>query len=263
MRWLIRRIAVVCVALMLATQVFADSDPGPRNNYGRDKLGGMKGAIKWESLLHGDGLDGWRDTQGEQYPDAWTRDGNAIVGQISGKKYGRLVQGDQSWKNYVLSVKGTLEEGSNLQIAFRVSEDGKSNYFLDFLTGWRSVAITKKEAGKPGVTKLDVVNFPIEYGREYDITIAVRGQCNHQLHRRCHGQPPDRRHILLGRRWIPYVAYDHSKVRGSANPTLSLVGGESLKSRPTLTDHLSRGATQWKNSSTICTERARRRTGEA
>ena len=25
----------------------------------------MKGAIKWEPLLHGDGLDGWRDTLGE------------------------------------------------------------------------------------------------------------------------------------------------------------------------------------------------------
>lgn len=176
MRLLIRLIAFVCVALMLAAQVLADSDPGPRNNYGRDKLGGMKGAIKWEPLLHGDGLDGWRDTLGEQYPDAWKRDGNAIVGHVSGKKYGRLVQGDQSWKSYVLSVRGTLEKGSNLQIAFRVSEDGKSNYFLDFLTGWQSVSITKKEAGKPGVTKLDVVNFPIEYGREYDITIAVRGQ---------------------------------------------------------------------------------------
>ena len=62
-----------------------------------------------------------------------------------------------------------------MQIAFRVSEDGKSYYFLDFLTGWRAVAISKKEAGVPGVTKLDVVNFPFEYGREYNITIAARG----------------------------------------------------------------------------------------
>lgn len=174
---MIKSLALTIVVLLLVVSpVLADGDPGPRNTYGRDKLGGMEGEIVWQSLLQGDGLDGWTDHYAEKYPDGWSRDENTIVGHIEGRKFGRLVTGSHDWKSYVLSVKGTLEKGSNLQIAVRMSEDGQSYYFLDFLTGWRAVSVSKGEAGVPGVTKLDVVNFPIEKGREYDITIAVRGQ---------------------------------------------------------------------------------------
>ena len=166
---------VTFILLTAGTPVFAQGDPGPRNTYGRDKLGGIEGQIAWQSLLSDEGLDGWTARRSENYPDGWSREGDTIVGEIPRKKYGRIVYGDPKWKSYVFSVRAKLESGSNLQIAFRVSEDGKSYYFLDFLTGWRAVAISKKEAGVSGVTKLDVVNFPFEYGREYDITIAARG----------------------------------------------------------------------------------------
>jgi hypothetical protein len=163
------------VILTTGTSVFADGDPGPRNTYGRDRLGGMRGEINWQSLLSGEGLDGWTARRSDNFPDGWSWEGDTVVGQIPRKKYGRIVTGDPGWKSYVFSVRAALDSGSNLQIAFRASEDGKSYYFLDFLTKWRSVAISKKVAGVPGVTKLDVVNFPIEKGREYDITIAARG----------------------------------------------------------------------------------------
>lgn len=148
-------------------------EPGPRNNHGRDELGGMDGGITWQSLLPDEGLNGWTQRRSENYPDGWSREGDTIVGDIPRKKYGRIVHGDPGWKSYDFSVKATLESGSNLQIAFRVSEDEKSFYVLDFLTGWRAVAISKVEAGVHGVTKLDVVNFPFEYGREYGIAISA------------------------------------------------------------------------------------------
>ena len=73
-----------------------------------------------------------------------------------------------------LKVQGTLVKGSNLQLQFRISEDSQDFYFLDYLAGWKPMAISKWDE-KTGVTKLDVVNFIFESGREYDIVLAVRG----------------------------------------------------------------------------------------
>lgn len=169
------RLAVALIILTTGTWVHAQEAPGPRNNLGRDKLGGIKGDITWQSLLQGDSLDGWIAHQSPNYPDGWRREGDTVVGKIPRKKYGRIVTGDSKWRSYDFSVKATLVSGSNIQIAFRISEDNTSHYLLDFLTGWKAVAISKKVGGVRGVTKLDVVNFPIEKGREYDIMISVRG----------------------------------------------------------------------------------------
>jgi hypothetical protein len=78
-----------------------------------------------------------------------------------------------------VKVRATFVEGSNLQIQFRRSSDGRDFYFLDFLAGWKAISVTKKVGGVPGVTKLDVKNYPFEYGREYDIVIAIRGESVH------------------------------------------------------------------------------------
>ena len=72
-------------------------------------------------------------------------------------------------------MQSTLVKGPNLQIQFRISEDGRSFYFLDFLTGWKAMAISKVDGKSGETTKLDVVNFIFEGGREYDIVIAARG----------------------------------------------------------------------------------------
>ena len=90
-----------------------------------------------------------------------------------------LSQGDTTWANYDLKVAVTFVKGPNLQIQFRRSSSRSDFYFLDFLAGWRAILVTKKMHGVPGVTKLDVMNYPFEYDREYDIVIAVRGESIH------------------------------------------------------------------------------------
>lgn len=161
---------VVCASTMLsAGYAVCDED------YGRSKIGGMRGAIAWEPLLQGDGLEGW--TAGEE--GAWTREGDAVVVRSGQNRHTSLVAGDSTWSNYELRVAATFVKGSNLQIQFRRSSDGKDYYFLDFLSGWKAISVTKRERNVPGVTKLDVMNYAFEYGREYDIIIAVRGESIH------------------------------------------------------------------------------------
>jgi len=147
----------------------------PKNDYGRPHIGGMRGHIEWESLLHGDGLDGWADGK----EGAWSRKGDTIFVSSGENRHTSLSQGDTTWANYELKVAATFVKGSNLQVQFRKSLDGRDYYFLDFLAGWKAISVTKKIGGVPGVTKLDVMNFPFEYGREYDIVIAVRGESIH------------------------------------------------------------------------------------
>ena len=43
---------------------------GPENDYGRARIDGMNGEIPWESMLPGEGLDGWNARKLE----AWTRE---------------------------------------------------------------------------------------------------------------------------------------------------------------------------------------------
>ena len=61
---------------VFALQVLAE-EPGHGNDYGRTGLMGMRGNIEWESLLQGDGLEGWKDTGPDE--GAWSRDGDTIV----------------------------------------------------------------------------------------------------------------------------------------------------------------------------------------
>jgi len=163
------------VALVFLALPAAAEEPSAANDYGREHIGGMGGHIEWESLLHGDGLDGWT-TRDE---DVWSREGNTIVVSSGQRRHASLSQGDSTWENYELKVAATFVKGSNLQIQFRRSAGGKDYYFLDFLSGWKAISVTKKVGGVPGVTKLDVMSYAFEYGREYDIVIAVRGESIH------------------------------------------------------------------------------------
>ena len=104
-----------------ALQVHAE-EPGPEKDYGRTGLRGLRGNIEWESLLHGDGLEGWKATGPEE--DAWSRDGDTIVSKTGDEGHAtRLVYKDQTWKNYELKVQATFVKGSNLINPFRISED--------------------------------------------------------------------------------------------------------------------------------------------
>ncbi len=156
---------------------------GPEDDFGRPRLGGMEGDIPWNSLLQGDDLGGWTETdvplENSKPPErgtTWKREGSAIVGTVPVETATCLAAGDSSWSSYELSVLLTLVEGSDMQVHFRKSHDGSEYYILDFLLGWQAIAISKIKAGAGEVEKISVVNFPFEKGREYNVLIAARGQ---------------------------------------------------------------------------------------
>ena len=165
--------------IQMKTDDFNES--GPEDDFGRAGLGGMEGDIAWEPLLRGEGLDGWREVDvplANSTPAerglSWTRNGNAVLGKAPAETTSRIVRGDTSWGDYEISALCTLVEGPDMQIHFRVSQDGQAYYLLDFLYGWQAVAISKMEAGAGEVEKLSVVNFPFDKGREYNVLIAAR-----------------------------------------------------------------------------------------
>ena len=82
--------------------------------------------------------------------------------------------GEPAWSDYELSFLMTPVSGGNAQAAFRLSEDGRNFYLLDFLLGWQAVAVSRVVDGR--VTKLSVVNHPLHAGQEYEVQIAARGE---------------------------------------------------------------------------------------
>ncbi len=154
----------------LSTMAARQRHEAEHESYGREVIAGMRGVIHWEKLLHAEGLDGWRVAN----KDSWTRTDDVLIGEQhqSGTS---LEIGDPSWSDYELSVLITPIGGGNAQVWFRITEtdDDKQFYMFDMLLGWQAVAVSKVTgAGK--LTKLSVVNFPIELGREYNVMIAVR-----------------------------------------------------------------------------------------
>ncbi len=159
------------VLLSVMSPAAADDRPGSEDDYGRARIGGMRGAIEWESMLHGEGLKGWKS--GDER--VWSREGDTVILNAGGLvKSSRLVQGDSTWSHYEFKVQVTLVHGANIQIRFGITEDTQE-YMIDYLGGWKAMAISTYERGKRGVTKLDVVNFVLHPKREYDLVLAVRG----------------------------------------------------------------------------------------
>lgn len=143
--------------------------PSAENDYGRSHPKGL--SIPWKSILQGDGLAGWNTALPNQ---AWKREGNTLIGQLKGKQKARLIQGDSTWVNYEFSVHATLKDGYSLQFPFRITEDGKGFYFVEFDYSWQSLNVTLRQPGQRGVTKLSVVNYPLKIGQEYHLIISAR-----------------------------------------------------------------------------------------
>ena len=164
------KVAVALALLVSAVPVAAEVEPGPENDYGRSRPGGL--IIEWRSLLGGTGLEGWRESGSPQSQAEWTRDGNSVRGHIPIDRKTRLVTGDTSWKNYEFSVHVTPKKGT-LQFPFRIEEDGKALYFVEFDHAWQSINLSKRDR-ETGVVKLSVVNFALETDREYHLVISAR-----------------------------------------------------------------------------------------
>ena len=123
----------------------------------------------WESLLTEKGLERWTETW---FSGAWSRKADSLIGYLTEDENALLRTGDSTWADYELSVTGTLIEGSNLQVFFRVSDDGGSFYAFD----WGNVGkvVLSRRDGST-LEWLSVVEVPIEIGQEYEIVIAARG----------------------------------------------------------------------------------------
>lgn len=153
------------------TPAFASGRLNSEDDYGRARIGGMTGMITWESMLQGEGLEGW--TPGNKR--VWSREGDTVIAEAGrNNRSTRLVKGDSTWAHYEFKVQMTLFSGANVQIRFGITDDSRE-YMVDYLGGWKAMAISTYERGKRGVTKLDVVNLALEQGREYDLVLAVRG----------------------------------------------------------------------------------------
>lgn len=133
----------------------------------REVICGVMGDIHWKPVLPASGLEGL-EIQGN-----WIRQGDAVVCE---ERQGgaTLAFGEEGWKDYELSVWVKAAAGGNVQILFRLTAEG--NYLLDFLMGWKAVAVSKadRRPGGRGFHKISVVNFDLEHHREYDLQIAVR-----------------------------------------------------------------------------------------
>ena len=51
-----------------------------------------------------------------------------------------------------------------MQFPFRVTDDRKGFYFVEFDYAWQTINVTLREPGIHGVTKLSVVNYVLEKG---------------------------------------------------------------------------------------------------
>lgn len=153
-------------ALALGALVCAMATSADAGN--REQLGGSQGSIAWESLLPGEGLDGWTEDGDPWSRGAFSRDGDTIIVETEDNYRARIVFGDDSWRAYELKVNITPIKGGSPQLWFNI-HDGQDHHFAP-LYGWQTAAIMD-----PHHTKLDVVNHVFEWNVEYEVVLAVRG----------------------------------------------------------------------------------------
>ena len=154
---------------LLAAMSATGETPTYENDYGRADIG-----HSWETMLVGEGLDGWHASEAPFTPSVWRREGDAIIADTGKASRGRLVQGDGAWAAYEFKVQATIEKGSGPQLVFGISDDGISSHFLTYLTGWKTMVIVRRNEETGEDVKLDVVDFIMELGREYDLVLKVR-----------------------------------------------------------------------------------------
>ena len=97
-----------------------------------------------------------------------------MVGDLKVDRNAQIRTGDSTWSDYEVSVKGELIEGSNLQVLFRMSDDGRSFYAFDW--GIVGKAALSRFGAKTERVILSFVDYPIEAGREYRIAVSARGR---------------------------------------------------------------------------------------
>ena len=155
---------------LLTTMSATGETPSLENDYGRADIG-----KPWESMMASQGLAGWHASEAPFSPSVWRREGDAIIADTGQANRGRLVQGDGTWAAYEFKVQATIQKGFiGPQLVFGISDDGASSHFLTYLAGWKTMVIVRRNEETHEDVKLDVVDFVMDPGREYDIVLKVR-----------------------------------------------------------------------------------------
>jgi RNA polymerase sigma-70 factor, ECF subfamily len=154
----------------------------------RQVIVGMRGEIPWQPALTDD-LRGWSIMQpGPTFepvtkatlPPHWQRAGDGLIGEDPAGGSGTcLMFGEPGWTDYEVSMLITVLAGGNGQVFFRMDTGRRKWYVLDMMMGWQTVDIHMLEVPScesPHLTRLSVVNYPLEREREYAVSIAARGE---------------------------------------------------------------------------------------
>jgi len=144
-----------------------------------------EGELAWQNVF-ARGFQGWSLlTPNEEYrpliaqsaPEHWQLAGEGLVGEHEDAGT-CLVAGEDAWRDYELSLLITPLAGGNAQVFFRMNRQARRRYILDMMLGWQAIAVNKLELGvngQPTLTRLSVVDYPLEHQREYAVNIAARG----------------------------------------------------------------------------------------
>ena len=155
------------------------SVPAHTPNDFRQRIAGMKGEIHWQKIFNGD-FAGWSEDRKPlatgASPINWQMVGSdGLVGENVGEG-SRLIYGEPTWQELELSLLITPLKGGNGQVFFRVDEAHNRFYVVDLYLGWQAIGIRRIEMDAQGNVshrKLSVVNYPLEHGREYALTLAT------------------------------------------------------------------------------------------
>ena len=147
----------------------------------RQTIAGMGGEIPWQPLFMGDFI-GWSADRAPiptgTTPPQWEVIGtDGLVGEDD-QQGTTLTYGEPKWGDLEFSLLVTPLAGGNVQVLFRVNKEANGWYLVDMLLGWQAVAVSRlaiDSQGRGEMTKLSVVNYPLEHGREYSLSIATRG----------------------------------------------------------------------------------------
>ena len=150
----------------------------------REVVAGMKGEMPWKPAIT-DGFSGWiAPVSGvwcpiespDTVPD-WEAVENGFLCE-SRKEWGDgscIAFGDASWEYVELTALVTALGGGNVQMFFCFNEQTGAGYVFDMLYGWQAIQIARFQVALGEFERLSVVNYPLEHGREYAVTIAARG----------------------------------------------------------------------------------------
>jgi hypothetical protein len=125
----------------------------------------------WQSLLQGEGMDGW-----ESGGSTFKRNGPAFLGKDGGSG-DRLMTGDATWTDYEFAVDVTPLKGVLVQLHYRIGHEGKRWYTLDLRPEAQTVTLSAAD-NRDGNSRFESVvtkPFDITYGTSYALRVRVKG----------------------------------------------------------------------------------------